>query len=61
MNLDENTTKIVLAVVAILATMLGGSVIAIKKNKRRSNNVKQENIRITGSGKVVGGDDNSTN
>ena len=61
MTLDENTTKIILAIAGILTVAVGGSWIAIRKSKKRSNTVRQENITISGSGKVVGGDDNSTN
>ncbi len=61
MNFDDNTTKIVLAIIGIIAAIIGGSFIAIKISKKRSNNVRQENITINGSGKVVGGDDKSSN
>jgi len=61
MGIDENTTKIILAIVALVSAILGGSLFAIKKSKNRRNNVKQENITINGSGKVVGGDDRSRN
>jgi len=62
MTFDDNTTKIILAVAAVIAAALGGSLIAIRKSKKRSNTVRQENITISGShGKVVGGDDKSTN
>jgi len=61
MSFDLNSTKVILAIVAALVAILAGSFIAIKKSKKRSNNVKQENITISGTGKVIGGDDNSTN
>lgn len=61
MSFDLNSTKVILAVVAALVAILAGSFIAIKKSKKRSNNTKQENITISGTGKVIGGDDNSTN
>ena len=62
MTLDENSTKIILAVAAVVAAALGGSLIAIRKSKKRNTKVHQENITVSGTGgKVVGGDDNSTN
>ncbi len=61
MTFDENTTKIILAIVGIVTIALGGSWIAIRKSKKRTNTVSQKNITITGKGKVVGGDDNSIN
>ena len=61
MTFDENQTKIIIAIVGILVAIIGGSFIAVKISRKRSNNVRQENIDISGSGKVVGGDDNSTN
>lgn len=61
MTLDDNTTKIIIAVTAVVAAALGGSLIAIRKSKKRSNSVRQDNITISGTGKVIGGDDNSTN
>jgi|GEM_PF-1731529 len=61
MSFDENTTKIILAAITVLVALIGASFIAIKISKKRSNNVKQENITINGSGKVVGGDDKSKN
>ncbi len=61
MSIDPNSTKVLLAIVAVLAALVGGSLVAIKKSKKRSNKVRQENITISGTGKVVGGDDNSKN
>lgn len=61
MTFDENSTKIILGITAVVAAALGGSWIAIRKSKKRNNKVHQENITISGTGKVVGGDDNSTN
>jgi len=61
MSIDPNSTKVILAIVAAVAALVGGSLVAIKKTKKRSNSVRQENITISGTGKVVGGDDNSTN
>lgn len=60
--MDENYTKIILAVIAVIATIVGGALISIKKSKKRTNKVNQENITIKGNkNKVVGGDDNSKN
>jgi len=59
--MDEQTTKIILAVIAVLTVIVGGSLIAIKKSKKRNTKSHQENITITGDkNKVIGGDDNST-
>lgn len=61
MNLDDNTTKIILYILGIIVAIIGASFIAIKISKKRSNNVRQENIIVKGSGKVIGGDDKSIN
>lgn len=54
--MDNNTTKIILGVIAIIAALIGGSLYS----KKRSNKVKQTNIEIKGDkNKIVGGDDNS--
>jgi hypothetical protein len=58
--MDSNSTKIILQIIAAVIVILGGSFLAIKVSRRRSNKVRQENITISGNdGKVVGGDDNS--
>ncbi|HEY0744379.1 MAG TPA: hypothetical protein VGD40_23095 [Chryseosolibacter sp.] len=60
MNLDENTTKIVVGVLVLLTAAVGGAIISIRKSKNRQTRTHQENITIGGSNnKVVGGDDNS--
>ncbi|GGC55315.1 hypothetical protein GCM10011387_06170 [Pedobacter quisquiliarum] len=61
MTFDENTTKIILAVIGVVVVALGSSLITIRKIRKRNNTVRQENITITGTGKIVGGDDKSTN
>jgi len=60
--MEENYTKIILAVVAVIGAIIGGTLISIKKSKKRTNKANQENITIKGNkNKVVGGDDNSKN
>ncbi|KGO84773.1 hypothetical protein Q765_19895 [Flavobacterium rivuli WB 3.3-2 = DSM 21788] len=59
MNLDKYSTEIIIAVIAAVA---GGAFFIIKKSKRSNNKVIQRDIDISGDrGKVIGGDDNSTN
>lgn len=61
MNLDDNTTKIIGYVAAIIIAIVSGSMIAIKINKSKKNSSKQSDITQTGDGnKVTGGDDKST-
>lgn len=56
--MDENFTKIILAIIAGIIAVAGG-VTLYSKNKRKS--VNQNNINITGnSNKVVGGNDKSS-
>ncbi|WP_372482890.1 hypothetical protein AB9J70_12000 [Elizabethkingia anophelis] len=56
--MDENSTKIILAVIGLILAIVGGVTLHLK-NTRRS--VKQKNINITGSNnKVIGRDDKST-
>lgn len=60
--MDENNIKIILAIITVIATIVGGALITIKKSKKKTNKVNQENITIKGDkNKVVGGDDNSKN
>tara|TARA_B100001063_G_C16273930_1_gene315854 strand:- start:76 stop:273 length:198 start_codon:yes stop_codon:yes gene_type:complete len=54
MNLDENLTQIIIAIIGLFAVGLVIKV-AIKKT-RKSNRVKQKNIHIGGNGDVVGRD-----
>lgn len=57
--MDANTTKIITDIAALLAAAAAGSFLTYTITKR-SNKVKQRDIKIKGdSSKVVGGDDNS--
>jgi len=47
-----------IVITAIIVIVTGGSFLAIKKTKNKKTNIK--NVTIIGSGKVIGGDDNST-
>lgn len=60
MNFEKYSTEIIIAVITAIA---GGCSLLIKKKiKQRNNKVQQSNITINGNnGKVIGGDDNSTN
>jgi glucose uptake protein GlcU len=61
MQVDENTSKIILGVIALLTVIAGGAIYSVKKSKNRRTNTTQKNITQSGNGnKVVGGDDNST-
>lgn len=59
--MDENTTKILLAIIAVIASIVGGATIySTIKSKNKRYNVTQKDINITGNdNKVVGGDDKS--
>ena len=60
MNFDENTTKIVLGIIALLTVIVSGALITIKKTKKKNTRNTISNIEISGdNSKVVGGDDNS--
>lgn len=52
------TLKLVIGSILIIATA-GGSIFAYKKSRSNKSSIK--NITINGGGKVVGGDDNSSN
>lgn len=54
MNLDENTTKIIIAIIGIVA--VGGTIIGVKisKKKNSNNTINQNNNTVTG-GDIVGG------
>jgi uncharacterized protein YneF (UPF0154 family) len=54
MNLDDNTVKIILAVIALIA---GGSFIAYKVSKKHSDNktINQNDNKVD-NGDIVGGD-----
>jgi len=54
--MDDNTTEIIIVVITLIATLIGG----VLYSKKRINKVKQTKIKITGKkNKVIGGDDNS--
>jgi len=57
-NMDENTTKILLAILAIIATIVGGvTIYSNKKSISKKFNVTQKDININGdNNKIVGGD-----
>jgi glucose uptake protein GlcU len=60
MDFNDNTTKIILAIIALVIAIIGGSFISIRRSKNRRNNVRQDNIDVSGdNSKVIGGDDNS--
>lgn len=62
MNLDDNTTKIILGLIALLTVIVSGALISIKKIRKRNTRNTISNVKITGNNsKVVGGDDNSRN
>jgi hypothetical protein len=61
--MDENITKILLAILAIIASIVGGiTIYSKKKSKNKKYNITQKDININGNNnKVVGGDDKSSN
>tara|TARA_E500000318_G_C3448263_1_gene167778 strand:+ start:105 stop:287 length:183 start_codon:yes stop_codon:yes gene_type:complete len=60
--MEDNTVKVILAILTIIATVVGGALISIRKTKKRNTKSNQENININGDGnKIIGGDDNSKN
>ena len=62
MNFDENTTKIVVAIIALLTAIVSGALVTIRKMKKKSTRNTFSNVKITGNNnKIVGGDDNSKN
>lgn len=62
MNFDENATKIILGIIALLTVIVSGALITIKKTKKRTTRNTISNVDISGdNSKVVGGDDNSKN
>lgn len=57
--MDENTTKIILAIIALMASTVGG-ITLYSKSKNIKYNINQKDIDINGNNnKVVGGDDKS--
>ena len=59
--MDENTTKIILAIIAFIASIVGGVTLYSKsKNKSKKYNINQKDININGNNnKIVGGDNKS--
>lgn len=59
--MDENTTKIILAIIAVIASVIGGVTLYSKsKNKSKKYNINQKDININGNNnKIIGGDDKS--
>jgi hypothetical protein len=61
-NMDENTTKIILAIIGIVTILVSGALISIKRIKKRESKNSISNITIKGNrNKLVGGNDNSKN
>jgi hypothetical protein len=60
--MEENTANIIVAILTIIGTIVGGALISKRKSKKRKSKSNQKNININGDGnKVLGGDDNSKN
>ncbi|WP_299221250.1 hypothetical protein [uncultured Aquimarina sp.] len=58
--MEDNTTKIIIAVIALVTAIIGGALISINKSRKRNTKTNQDNIKIKGKkNKVIGGDDNS--
>ena len=58
--MEDNTTKIIIAVIALVTAIIGGALISINKSRKRNTKSSQDNIKIKGNkNKVIGGDDNS--
>ncbi len=58
--MEDNTTQIIIAVIALVTAIIGGTLISINKSRKRSTQTKQDKIKIKGNkNKVIGGDDNS--
>lgn len=58
--MGENTTQIILGLIALATAIIGGALFTINKSKKRNTKTNQDNISIKGDGnKVIGGDDNS--
>lgn len=58
--MEDNTTKIIIAVIALITVIIGGALVSINKSKKRKSETTQDNIEINGNeNKVIGGDDNS--
>ena len=48
MNLDDNTTKIVLGLITLLTVIVGGALISIKKTRKRNTRNTISNVKLTG-------------
>jgi glucose uptake protein GlcU len=60
--MEDNTTKIIIAVITLVTVIIGGALISINKSRKRNTKTNQRNIKIKGNqNKVIGGDDNSKN
>jgi len=60
MNLDNNTTQIIIAIITLFAAILGGTLISKKVIQKKSSKNKISKVNIFGNNsKIVGGDDNS--
>ena len=58
--MEDNSTKIIIAVIALITAIIGGALISINKSRKRNTKTNQDNIKIKGNkNKVIGGDDNS--
>lgn len=58
--MEDNTTQIIIGVIALVTAIIGGALISINKSRKRNTKTKQDNIKIKGNkNKVIGGDDNS--
>jgi hypothetical protein len=58
--MEDNTFKIMMAVIALVTAIIGGALVSINKSRKRNTKSSQDNIKIKGNkNKVIGGDDNS--
>lgn len=58
--MEDNTTEIIIAVIALITAIIGGALISINRSKKRNTKSSQDHIKIKGNkNKVIGGDDNS--
>lgn len=59
--MSEYTTEIITGIITLALAIVGGSMISIRRSKKRSQKVNQSNISIEGdNNKIVGGDDKSS-
>lgn len=55
-----NSNQIIIAIITLLTTILGGALISKKISNRRVSKTSQSGITVTGDkNKVIAGDDNS--